>query len=398
MVLSLHSTEKPELKRKTGHFVTRADVRGSYEAYVPLPLPPDPPLEMDSELETLRDKANRALGRLDGIIDILPDTGLFIYQYVRKEALLSSQIEGTQSSMSDLFMFEFDETPGGPLDEVEEVSNYVAALNHGRKRLDEGFPLSLRLFREIHEILLWKGRGGDRLIGEFRRGQNRIGGLGIRDALYVPPPADLLMECLGPFENFLHDNPIKMPILQKAALAHVQFESIHPFEDGNGRLGRLLITLLLYSEEVLKEPTLYLSLYFKNHRDEYYNRLQNVRVAGDWEGWLRFFYTGVLETSQQAVQTAHNFLNLFKEDFQKLQSLGRVSATAIRLHRILQESPIMSIPMASKKLGLSQQAVNKSMNRLEDLGIVREITNQRRNRIYLYQSFVDILAEGTEPL
>jgi len=234
------------------------------------------------------EKANRALGRLDGMTLLLPDASLFLYFYVRKEALLSSQIEGTQSSFNDLLLYESDETPGVPLDDVREVSNYVAAMDHGLSRLRGGFPLSLRLIREIHEILLSKGRGSDKGPGEFRRTQNWVGGTRPGTANFVPPPPESLMDCLGALEKFLHNDPVPTPLLIKAALAHVQFETIHPFLDGNGRLGRLLITFLLCAEGALTEPILYLSLYFKTHRSQYYDWLQKVRIDGDWEGWLGF--------------------------------------------------------------------------------------------------------------
>ena len=258
-------------------------------AFVPRPLPPMPPLQLDGNMYDLIELANRALGRLDGLTTLLPEPSLFLYFYVRKEALLSSQIEGTQSSLSDLLLYEIEEVPGVPLDDVQEVSRYVAALNHGLARLKNGFPLSLRLIREIHKVLLSGGRGSEREPGEFRRSQNWIGGTRPGNALFVPPPPIEVMPCLGDLENFLHDRPERTPVLIKAALSHVQFERIHPFLDGNGRLGRLLITILLCAEGALSEPLLYLSLYFKTHRQVYYDLLQQVRFEGDWEEWLRFF-------------------------------------------------------------------------------------------------------------
>ncbi|MCK4409439.1 MAG: Fic family protein, partial [Candidatus Eisenbacteria sp.] len=254
------------LTRATGRHIDFSTGSESYSAFVPHPLPPDPPLGLSEGMQDLRDRANRALGRLDGVAAVLPDVSLFVYMYVRKEAVLSSQIEGTQSSLSELLLFESEQAPGAPLDDVKEVSKYVAAMEHGLRRIRGGFPLSLRLIREIHGVLLSEGRGSDGTPGEFRRSQNWIGGTRPGNAVFVPPPADVVVECMGALEKFLQDDPVKTPILIKAALAHVQFESIHPFLDGNGRLGRLLITLLLCAEGALRQPLLYLSLYFKSHR------------------------------------------------------------------------------------------------------------------------------------
>jgi len=273
-----------------------------------------PPLQLDGNMYDLIELANRALGRLDGLTTLLPEPSLFLYFYVRKEALLSSQIEGTQSSLSDLLLYEIEEVPGVPLDDVQEVSRYVAALNHGLARLKNGFPLSLRLIREIHKVLLSGGRGSEREPGEFRRSQNWIGGTRPGNALFVPPPPIEVMPCLGDLENFLHDRPERTPVLIKAALSHVQFERIHPFLDGNGRLGRLLITILLCAEGALSEPLLYLSLYFKTHRQVYYDLLQQVRIEGDWEEWLRFFLEGVKVTSEQASSAAIRLLKLFERE------------------------------------------------------------------------------------
>jgi Fic family protein len=377
----------------------RAALAGErYRAFVPAPLPPEPPLKLDTGLLTLLEKANRALGRLDGIADLLPDTRLFLYQYVRKEAVLSSQIEGTQSSLSDLLLFEMDEVPGVPLDDVREVSNYVAALDHGLKRLREGFPLSLRLIREIHAVLLEQGRGAERQPGDLRRSQVWLGTSRPSNALFVPPPPERLMECLDPLERFLHDEPEPMPVLLKAGLAHVQFETIHPFLDGNGRLGRLLITLLLVGEQVLKEPLLYLSLYFKTRRDEYYDRLQQVRLRGDWEGWLRFFLQGVYETGQQAVETVRQLLALFEVDRERIRGLGRITGSCLQVHELLTRSPIQSIPQATAQLGINRTTISNCFRELRALGIAREITGNRRNRLFLYDRYVALLSEGTEPL
>jgi Fic family protein len=390
------------MKRKVGEYVTQTVTGESYQAYLPAPLPPDPPLALDTELLQRMDQANRALGRLDGISQVWPNSGHFLnqllYQYVRKEAVLSSQIEGTQSSLSDLLLYELEETPGVPLDDVQEVSSYVAALTHGLTRLDEGFPLSLRLLREIHGILLTEGRGANKTPGEFRRSQNWLGGTRPGNAVFVPPPPERLMECLDPFEHFLHDKPEPMPSLIKAALAHVQFETIHPFLDGNGRLGRMLITLLLYHDKVLSEPSLYLSLYFKVHRPEYYDHLQRVRTDGDWEGWLRFFLVGITETATEATDAAQKLWALFDRDRRQIQELGKIAVTALRVHDLLQQRPIISVTAACKALDLTHPAVNKSLRKLEEMNIVREITGRQRNRLFAYDGYIQILSEGTEPL
>jgi Fic family protein len=386
------------VNREAGRYITSTVGGESYQAYLPAPLPPNPPMVLDGELLQWLEKANRAIGRLDGISDGLPDSHLFLYQYVRKEALLSSQIEGTQSSFSDLLLFEMDEVPGVPLDDVREVSNYIAAMNHGLERLGAGFPLSLRLLREIHAILLRHGRGAHKQPGEFRRSQNWLGGSRPGNAIFVPPPPEHLMECLDPFERFLHDEAGPTPVLLKASLAHVQFETIHPFLDGNGRLGRLLITLILINEGVLREPLLYLSLYFKTHRSDYYDHLQRVRLQGDWEGWLRFFLQGVFETAQQAVESARTVRDLFEQDRERIGRLGRIAGSCLQLHRRLQQKAIVNIPDSARELEINRTTISNCIRRLQELGIVREITGQRRNRLFVYDRYVQILSEGTEPL
>jgi len=321
---------------------------------------------------------------------------MFLYMYVRKEAVLSSMIEGTQSSLSDLLLFELDQEPGVPLDDVREVSNYVAALYHGLRRLAEGFPLSLRLIQEIHGVLLTKGRGSTQTPGEFRRSQNWIGGTRPGNALFIPPPAEDVLGCMGTLELFLHDKPEPTPVLIKAALAHVQFETIHPFLDGNGRLGRLLITLLLCERKVLREPILYLSLYFKTHRQYYYELLNQVRVSGDWESWLEFFAEAVTVTATQAVETAQQLLNVSNQDRDKISGLGRASASALQVHRALMEHPIVTSNWLVEKTGITPATVNKTLGYLEHLGVVRELTAQKRNRLFSYSKYVEIMNRGTE--
>lgn len=367
------------------------------EAFVPPPLPPIPGIQMDRLYRPL-EEANRALGRLDGVASILPDASLFLYMYIRKEALLSSQIEGTQSSLSDLLLFESDEAPGVPLNDVQEVSNYVAAMHHGLARIHEGFPLSLRLVREIHEQLLSKGRGSLKQPGEFRRSQNWIGGSRPGNALFVPPPPDRVLDLMSDLEKFIHADTPEIPALIKAGLVHVQFETIHPFLDGNGRLGRLLVTFLLCTQGVLKEPILYLSLYFKVHRQQYYDLLQQVRLQGDWESWLAFFLQAITNAAQQATETASQSLKLFARDRALIEGLGRPAASALRLHQLLQRNPLITIPQAVKQLGLSAPTVSKAIDSLTTLGMVREITGRRRRRSFVYRDYLQLLSQGTEPL
>ena len=367
------------------------------EAYVPQALPPIPPVQLERLYGRL-EAANRAIGRLDGVASILPDTPLFLYMYVRKEALLSSQIEGTQSSLSELLLFESEDVPGVPLDDVQEVSNYIGAMNHGLNRIREGFPLSLRLIREIHEALLSKGRGSTKQPGEFRRSQNWIGGTRPGNALFVPPPPERVMDLMAGLEEFIHSDTPEIPFLVKAGLVHVQFETIHPFLDGNGRLGRLLITFLLCTHGILKEPILYLSLYFKSHRQQYYDLLQRVRDQGDWETWLEFFLDGITETSLQAADAAREILRLFEADRHRIEELGRPAASALRVHQMLQQKPLIGINEAAEKLKMSQPTVAKSIQHLEELGIVRETTGRQRGRRFVYSEYLNILNRGTEPL
>lgn len=385
------------MKRKLqGRYVTISTVGEKVQAFVPAPLPPRPPIDWTPELRSKFDQALLALGRLDGVSTLLPDTSLLLYMYVRKEAVLSSMIEGTQSSLSDLLLFELDQEPGVPLDDVREVSDYVAALDHGLGRLREGLPLSLRLLLEVHGVLLSKGRGCNQAPGEFRRSQNWIGGTRPGNAAFVPPPAEEVLECMGKLELFLHDQPEPTPVLLKAALAHVQFETIHPFLDGNGRLGRLLIALLLCDQKVLQEPMLYLSLYFKTHRQYYYELLNNVRTTGDWEAWLDFFAQAVIVTANQAVETAQQLVELSNQDLFKISGLGRATASALQVHRALMEHPIATSNSLVAKTCLTSATVNKALDHLERLGIVKELTSQKRNRLFSYAGYIEIMSRGTE--
>lgn len=387
-------------RETTGHYVPGSLAGSRYQAFVPDPLPPQPPLDFSAgELVARKERADQALGRLDGITLMLPDPALFLYQYVRKEALLSSQIEGTQSSLSDLLLFEADAAPGVPIDDVEEVSNYVGALNHGLRRLrEDDFPLSLRLIREMHALLLQGGRGATKQPGEFRKGQVWVGGPTPALAHFVPPPPEALPDALAALERFLHAPSTEIPPLVKAALAHVQFETIHPFSDGNGRLGRLLITLILCNEGVLREPSLYLSLYFKRRRADYYDRLNAVRVDGDWEGWLGFFLDGVAETAQQAVDTAQRLLALLARDRARIVTLGKRAGNVGLVFEQFARRVVLTVPQVAPQLALSAPTIRTAVRALEELEIVNELTGQQRHRVFAYQKYLDILSEGAQPL
>jgi Fic family protein len=386
------------MKRSTGQLVQVGSGDNSYQAFVPAPLPPDPTLALTAADHDLIKRANRALVKLDGMTSILPDVSLFIYAYVRKEALVSSQIEGTQSSFSDLLLYESDQAPGVPLEDVREVSDYIAALEHGLKRLRGGFPLTLRLIREIHSVLLRNGRGSNKDPGEFRRSQVWIGGSRPGNARFVPPPTHKVVECMGALEKFLHGDPVETPTLLKAALMHIQFETIHPFLDGNGRLGRLLITLLLCAEGALTEPILYLSLHFKSNRQEYYDHLQRVRAQGDWEGWVRFFLSGVIAVSHEATSTARRALILFEKHRQELAKFGRATGSALRVHEYLKKKPIAGIREMEKGLQLSYPTVAGALDRMKRHRIVKELTGFKRNRVFIYAPYVALLSEGTKPI
>jgi len=348
------------------------------------------------ELAGRIERANLAIGRLDGVASILPDAPIFLYTYIRKEAVLSSQIEGTQSSLSDLLLYEVDGSPGVPVDDVTEVSNYVAAMAHGLQRIAGGFPLSQRLIREIHAVLLSKGRGSNMAPGEYRRSQNWIGGSRPGNAVFVPPPPGNVADLMSDLERFIHADDPQLPTLIRAGLVHVQFETIHPFLDGNGRLGRLLITLVLCISGVLKQPLLYLSLYFKTHRSRYYELLQRVRTHGDWEAWLEFFLDGVTTTSTQATDTARKILGLFESDREKIKQLGRPASSALRVHRFLQERPIATASLAAATVGLAPPTVRRAIQHLVDLGIVREITGKKRYQAFIYDAYWMILSKGVE--
>jgi len=367
------------------------------KAFVPNPLPPTPPLALDAEGREAVDAALLALGRLDGVSGVLPDTRLLLYTYVRKEAVLSSQIEGTQSTLSDLLLFELKEAPGVPLDDVTEVSNYVRALEHGLKRIRGGFPLSNRLIRETHEILLSRGRGAGKSPGAFRRSQNWLGGSRPGNARFVPPPPHRVADTMGALESFLHDRNAP-PTLIKAALWHVQFETIHPFLDGNGRVGRLMVTLLLCAKGMLREPMLYLSLFLKQQRARYYELLDAVRKTGDWEAWITFFCEGVASTAESAVATARRLIDLAGSDRERLARMGRAAGSAAAVQRALVKTPVSTIPRLAKRTRLTLPTVGKALDVLVNRNMVSETTGKKRNRVYRYDRYLDILGEGTEPL
>jgi Fic family protein len=387
----------PGVSDRSGDFRRVSAGGETYFCFYPKPLPPDPPLAIDPDTQELLDVANQALGRLDGITLLLPDPDLFASSYIRKEAVLSSQIEGTQSSLSDLLLFEHDEVTDVPVADARETFSYIRAIDHGIPRVRDGFPLSLRLFKEVHAILLDGGRGAGQSPGEFRSSQNWIGGTRPGNARFVPPPAHEVMSAMGALEKFIHNDPVKTPILVKAALAHAQFETIHPFLDGNGRLGRLLITLLLCADErqVMSRPLLYLSLYLKQNRDEYYTHLQRIRTHGEWEEWLRFFLQGVNEVAGSATDTTRRLLALVDEDRRAINGLGRASGSAMRLHELVVRQVVFKIPEAARELSLSKVTVATTAGHLERLGIVREVTGRSRNKLFVYSKYLAVLAEGT---
>lgn len=384
-------------RKETGIYRTTSVAGERVRAFVPAPLPPKPALELHGPLQQMLESAVLALGRLDSVATLLPDESLFLYAYVRKEAVLSSQIEGTQSSLSDLFLYELDEAPGVPADDVREVSNYVAALNHGLQRLRKDFPLSNRLIREIHSVLLSQGRGSTKTPGEFRRSQNWIGGTRPGNAVFVPPPHTAVPDCMTALERFLHSEDDGLPVLLRAGIAHVQFETIHPFLDGNGRVGRLLITLLLCHADLLRQPLLYLSLYFKQHRSTYYEMLNHVRRTGDWEAWLMFFLEGIKSVAEEAVSTAQRLAHVFQQDQAKVEATaGRRTGSALRVHNALKSQPVLSLPATCSSTQLSFPAAAAAMEVLAHCGIAREITGKRRNRVFVYVQYVSILNDGTE--
>lgn len=377
----------------TGQYTASIAGGVNCQAFIPDPLPPQPPLQLDNRLQSRINLAMLALGRLDAISVLLPDARLFLYSYVRKEAVMSSRIEGTQSSLSDLMLYEMDGVPGVPMHDVQEVSCYVSALELGVRRIREGQPIAFRLLTELHHALMTSGRGINKGPGEFRQNQVWIGGHRADEAIFVPAPANELANCWAELERFLNDVPEATDPLIKAALAHVQFETIHPFMDGNGRLGRLLIPLILVAANVLNEPLLYLSVFFKKHRQIYYDRLQQVRISGDWESWLLFFVDAVAETANQAVNTAQQLKQLRQVDRDRLSSLGRMAPSAQQVLDVLFEYPIANINTLVKHGNTSAATAGKVMDKLAqpELALVRELTGQKRNRVFAYSAYIEIL-------
>ncbi len=381
---------------QTGHYERVSTLDEQFSSFIPNPLPPDPPLLLDGEIIELLTEAMLALGRLDAASVQLPDQSLLVYSYVRKEAVLSSQIEGTQSSLSELLQYELGNAPLGLTDDVVEVSNYVAALEHGLDRLHDDFPLSNRLIRQIHEILLSRGRGSGKMPGEFRRSQMWIGGSRPSNATFVPPPHTHVQESMGSLERFLHASDDRSPILIKTGLAHLQFETIHPFLDGNGRVGRLLITLMLCHAGILRLPVLYLSLYLKRHRTTYYELLDDVRASGDWERWLAFFLEGVRDTAVNAYATSERLTNLFETHRNRIEEMANRRSSVSRVHEVLKSRPVTTIAELSRLAEVTYPTASSAITALADLDIAREITGRQTNRVFVYDEYLSILSEGTE--
>ncbi len=382
-------------RETTGTYHSTAVKDETVQAFTPSPLPPSPPIRLDGSLGRELEAATVALGRLDGVAELLPDATELVFGYVHKEAVLSSQIEGTQSSLSDLMKHE----AGGAVrltDDAVETSNAVRALFHGVERLRGDFPLCNRLLRKVHERLLASGRGAAMLPGEFRRSQNWIGGSRPGTARFVPPPPHMVEDCMADLERFIHDEDDGLPVLVKAGLAHVQFETIHPFLDGNGRVGRLLVTLMLCDKGLLKEPMLYLSLHFKRKRRAYYRLLAEIRRTGDWEAWLSFFLKGVREVADEAAATARLASETIRNDRSRIAGEGRRAGSALRVHQALVETPIGSIARIAERTGLSTPTVAAALGLLERLGIAEELTGRRRGKLFAYESYLGILQEGTD--
>lgn len=362
-------------------------------AFVPPALPPDPSLSLTQGGQAALDRALLSLGRLDGATTTMPDVDLLLYTFVRKEAVLSSQIEGTQSSLDQLLEHEVQAVPGALGEDVREVSRYVDALNHGLERLASGFPLSNRLLREMHGILLAEGRGAQKQPGEFRRSQNWIGGTRPGNAVFVPPPPTYLEASLANLEQYLN-NPAN-PVV-KAALAHLQFETIHPFLDGNGRVGRLLITLLFCHDNVLHKPLLYPSLYFKEHRPQYYAELSAVRASGDYERWVVFFAEAIRHSAEVAIETGRRVIQAFKEDRARLREVPRIAGSLLLLQEALQAKPVSTVAVLRIATGLTIPTINSLLQKLQSLGIVQESTGRARDRLYVYRRYLDALAAEEE--
>ena len=383
-------------RKKHGTLLRSALVAGErYQTYVPNPLPPVPAIDM-SEIAEWLEKANFAIGELNGMAAALPDPFVLNYLYVRKEAVLSSQIEGTQSTLDDLLRYESSAAAGVPVDDVAEVSSYVAALNHGLTRVHDGFPLSIRLIREIHRILLTNARGKDKTPGDIRRSQNWIGGTRPGNARFVPAPPDKVSALLSELEKFMHSKG-KIPVLVKAALIHQQFETIHPFLDGNGRTGRLLITLFLCVQGFLCSPFLYLSLFFRQHRDLYYEKLSEPRKTGDWESWLNFFLEGMAVTAADAKRTLVAIQKLFAADDQKISALGRSRTSVAAVFEAFKRKPLLTVSELTRRTGLSKPTAIGAVNRLINIGIIENVSEKKWGQIYSYSGYTKLLTTAPSP-
>ncbi len=383
------------VSNRSGKYITQIE---GYRAYIPNPLPPKPHIDYDEEIRFLLSEADRALARLDGVALILPNPELFVAMYVKKEALLSSQIEGTQASLAGILAFESDIKPEEDLNEIKEVINYIKAMNFGMKRISENnFPMSLRLIKEIHKILLGGTRGTHKSTGEFRKSQNWIGprGASIFEAVYVPPPPYQVNELMTDIEKFIHAKD-SIPPLIKIALIHAQFETIHPFLDGNGRIGRLLITFFLYWKGILKQPLLYLSFYLKAKKEKYYDLLMKIRFEGDWENWLKFFLQGIFEISEEAAISASEIIRLKENLVNKLSSNNIGGVLSLRLLDLLFDRPLISISDTAKLLKTSKQSIAQIVDKFQQLGILKETTGKKRYRKFLFTDYVKIIARGTE--
>jgi len=378
-----------------GKYVVISTVGEKAEAFIPNTLPPHPPIEWTDSLRVQFDRAHAALGKLEGVANYVP-TNMLLYSYVRKEAVLSSMIEGTQSSLSDLLVHEISPLQGAPLDDVVEVSNYVAAVEHGLKRLAEGFPISVRLIKELHKILLSNSRGSTKLPGEIRNSQNWIGGTRPGNAVFVPPPPNILIEGLSDLEKFIHEEKHQTSTVLKAALVHIQFETLHPFLDGNGRVGRLLIILLLMSEGLLSQPLLYISLYMKIHRQRYYELLNGVRKDGDWESWLAFFANAIEFSAESAVDTAKKLLQIADRDTELIEQQGRRRVNLAKVHKQFQQRPISNSLFLIEATELAPGTIQAAIKKLCELNILIEVTDKKRDRVYAYKAYIDILNQGNE--
>jgi len=380
------------MNERSGRYIKQPD---GYRAFIPEPLPPDPPVQFDDEMQSLLSNADRALAKLDGIIMVLPNPDLFIAMYVKKEALLSSQIEGIQASLEGVLEFEADLKPREDVEDIKEVISYIKALNYGIDRLKE-LPFSLRLIKEIHRILIEGTRGNSKTPGEFRSTQNWIGppGASLSESIFVPPPPNIVLPVMGELEKFFYEN-IRIPPLVKIALTHAQFETIHPFLDGNGRIGRLLITFYLFWKGLLSKPILYLSFYLKKNRETYYNLLMKVRTQGDWEEWIKFFLKGIGEISGEAANTAKEIIQLKEKLITTLYEKSISSIYAVKFIAYIFESPIIEIKNLIERFSVHKDTANELVKKFEGIGILKEVTGKQRYKKYLFKEYVDIIARGT---